>query len=148
MRIIIGFIAAWVTTYLVSVGFLTQQVLAGYAKLGLSAPLPISDILSTYGSNLVGMVDVSAGPSVAVVLAIALLVGFGVAAILKRVLTPLARVAYIIAGGAAVGAMIALIEGQFSGAGVFGGARTTFGFGLQVVAGFVGGFVFSLFSKK
>jgi hypothetical protein len=74
-----------------------------------------------------------------------LLVGFLVAAGLKRILTPLAPVAYPIAGAAAVVAAIWLIENVVAGGGVgaIGGARDALGMALQGLAGLAGGTVFA-----
>lgn len=144
VRIFFGFAASWLVTFAVSVAFYTQQVISGYAKLGLA--MPIDDVIMTYGHNLVGQMDVSAGPSFGAMLAVALFFAFGMAALVKRMLKPFAGVAYPVAGLAAVGGLFLLIESQFPGVGVFGGVRTHIGFGLQLVAGFLGGVTFAFFN--
>ena len=142
VRILIGFILSWLVAYAASVGFYTQQVLGGYKDLGLE--ISLSKGFATYTDNFIGQLS---GVSFGAMFLIALAIAFLVAALLKRALKPLAPIAYPVAGAAGIGGLLALIETLYPGVGVFGGARTAVGFGLQMVAGLFGGIVFSLFAR-
>ena len=139
VRIAIAFVAANLATYILAVLFFTQQVIAKQAEIGAVYTLPQK--ADTFLDNLMGLAG-----SYGAVLAIALLLGFLVAAGVKRVLTPLAPIAYPVAGAAAVFTAIYLIENTIAagGVGALGGARGLVGIGLQCFAGFVGGGVFAL----
>jgi len=136
IRTVLAYITAVAITYLVATGFYTQQILAKQAEIG--AQYTTGQQIETYLENFLGLTIYG------VVLAIALFIGFVVAWGVKRVVRPLASIAYPVAGAAAVLTVILLVENQFEGAGAIGGARTTLGIALQCVAGAVGGFVFSL----
>ncbi|MEM9704854.1 MAG: hypothetical protein AAF850_02115 [Pseudomonadota bacterium] len=140
----IAFIVGVVVTVLASAGFYTQQIVAAQQALGVSYPSEI--VFQLFQNNLVGL----AANGLGAVFAIALLIGFVVAFGLKRVLRPLAPIAYPVAGAAAVIGAILLIEYWWAGggAGVFGGARTPVGLALQGVAGGVGGALFAFLRPK
>lgn len=143
LRFLAAFVAAAATTYVLASLFYTQQVLAKQNAIAqLYTP---AQQVQTYLDNLVGLAPAYGG-----VLTIALLIGFLVAAIVKRVLTALAPAAYPVAGGAAVFVAIWLIENVVAsgGVGAIGGARDALGLALQVLAGVVGGFVFALARPK
>ena len=138
-RMGLAFIAAAVTTFVLASVFYTQQVLAKQAAIG--ARYTTGQQVETYIDNLIGL-----APAYGVVLTIALLIGFLVAAIVKRILVPLAPVAYPIAGAAAVFTAVWSIENLVAGGGVgaLGGARDALGIALQCLAGFAGGVVFAV----
>ncbi len=81
------------------------------------------------------------------VILVALLLGFLVATLLKRFLPQLARVAFPIAGAAAIGATLGLMYMQFHTVPI-SGARSTMGFVSQVLAGAFGGWLFARLSQK
>lgn len=81
------------------------------------------------------------------VILVALLLGFLVATLLKRFLPQLARVAFPIAGAAAIGATLGLMYMQFHTVPI-SGARSTMGFVSQVLAGAFGGWLFAKLSQK
>ena len=81
--------------------------------------------------------------SYASVMLIALLVAFPVALLVKAVLKPLAPIAYPVAGAAAVGLVVYLIY-KTQGPGAVAAIREPVGIALQMLAGLVGGIVFSL----
>ena len=147
IRQIVAFLLATITTIVLSAAFYTQQVLAKQAEIG--AIYTTEQQLETYVANLKGLVFGSM-PSFGLLLAVALAVGFAVAAVLKRILTPLASVAYPIAGGAAVFVLLYAVENLLLGGGVgaFGGARGAVGMALQALAGTVGGIVFAIALPK
>ncbi len=138
-RMGLAFAAAAVTTFVLASVFYTQQVLAKQAAIG--ARYTAGQQVETYIDNLIGL-----APAYGLVLTIALLIGFLVAAIVKRVLVPLAPVAYPIAGAAAVSTAIWAIENLVAGGGVgaLGGARDAVGIAFQCFAGFAGGVVFAV----
>ncbi len=76
------------------------------------------------------------------IIVIALLLGFGIAAAVKRFLPSLAGVAYPAAGAAALGMVLGLMYMQFQTIPI-SGARGTFGFASQVIAGGIGGWIFA-----
>ena len=132
-----AYAAATAAAYALASGFYTQQVLAKQAAIG--AVYTPAQQIETYFLNLTGLWIYGA------MIAIALALGFLVAAVVKRVVTPLAPVAYPIAGAAAMFVMLQLIETQLGGGtGVIGGARDAVGVALQCLAGLVGGGLFAL----
>lgn len=77
-----------------------------------------------------------------VIILIALLIGFAIAALVKRFLPSLAGVAYPVAGAAALGMVLGLMYMQFQTIPI-SGARGAFGFASQVIAGGIGGWIFA-----
>lgn len=145
LRFLAAFIASAATTYVLASIFYTQRTLSVQAEaIGRNLYTPAQQF-ETYIDNLVGL-----APSYGLILTIALMIGFLVAAAVKRVLVPLAPVAYPVAGGAAVFTAIWLIENLVAGGGVgaIGGARDALGMSLQVLAGVLGGAVFALARPK
>lgn len=147
MRVILAFLAAAIVTFVISGGFYTQQVLAEQAAIGATYTPP--QTVEAYWRNYLGLLGGSM-PSFAMITTIAMAIGFAVAAPLKRVLKPLAPVAYPIAGAASLTGVIWIIENAIGGGGVgaIGGARGVIGMALQGVAGAAGGFVFDLMRPK
>ena len=146
IRNALAFALAWLGAYTASVAFYTHQILAGYADLGLS--IPAADAFATFKDNFLGQLQSPDSPSWGMILAVALLIAFLVAAGVKRLVKPLAPVAYPVAGAAALGGLLALIESQFPGVGAIGGARTALGVGLQMLAGLLGGLIFTIVSIR
>lgn len=142
LRTIIAFFASAVVTFVLAAAFYTQQVLAKQAEIG--AVYSRRQQFETLIDNMAGL-----APSYGLILTIALLIGFAVAAGVKRIVKPLAPIAYPTAGAAAVFTAIWLIENVVigGGVGVIGGARDALGIALQCVAGFAGGVVFAVARK-
>lgn len=134
IRIVLAYIAATAVAYALASAFFTQRVLAG----GMGAYYTPAQQAQTYYENFLGL-----APAYGVVVAVALLLGFVVAAGVKRIVKPLAPIAYPVAGAAAIFAALWLIE-YFKGAGALSGAKDALGVGLQCLAGLVGGVVFAL----
>ena len=143
VRLAIAYIAASLTTLALAAAFYTQQVLSKQAVFGVT--YTPAQQFQTFIENLLGL-----APSYGVVLALGLLVGFSIAAGVKRILVPLAPVAYPLAGAAAVFSAIWLIENVVAsgGIGALGGARGVVGVALQMLAGFVGGAVFTVLRPR
>lgn len=147
VQTIVAFLLAVAASYVVAIMFFTQQVIASRAAIG--AIYTPEQQFATFVDNFFGLaptLGVGMEPAFGDVWAIALLLGFLVAAGLKRILTPLAPVAYPIGGAAAVYAAIFLIENTAGsgGVGALEGARGALGMGLQSFAGFIGGVVFAM----
>ncbi|MGE0408166.1 MAG: hypothetical protein AB7P23_02760 [Amphiplicatus sp.] len=135
-RMIGAFVAAAAVAYVAAVVFFTQQVIAKQAAVG--ARYTLSQQAETYLANFTGLGLYGA------VLTTGLLIGFLVGALARRFVRPLARIAYPLAGAAAVWTAITLIETRLGGgAGVIGGARDALGLALQCGAGALGGVVFA-----
>ncbi|MBO6610144.1 hypothetical protein [Altererythrobacter sp.] len=82
-----------------------------------------------------------------VVILIALLLGFLIATVVKRLLPGLSRFAFPVAGAAAIGATLGLMYLQFQTVPI-SGARSGLGFASQVLAGGIGGWVFARFAQR
>ncbi len=137
-RTLIAFLMATLATFVSGSVFYTQQVVSEQISIG--ADYTLGQQAAALMMNLKGLAPAYGG-----VMMLALLIGFLIAARLKRVLTPLAPVAYPIAGATAVVAAIWLIDNTAGrgGVGAIGGARDAVGMGLQSFAGLVGGVVFA-----
>ena len=142
VRLLIGYLLAVALTTVAGSALQTHQVVRDLQHAGadiapaLATQMTLSD-LTTFG------------PQFGAIVAIALAVGFIVAAILKRVLKPLAPVAYVIAGGTAIAAamLVLPILLKLDGIVPLAGARGT-GLALQALAGAFGGLVFSLIAVR
>lgn len=76
------------------------------------------------------------------IIVIALVLGFAIAAVVKRFLPGLARIAYPVAGAAALGMVLGLMYMQFQTIPI-SGARGGFGIVAQMIAGGIGGWIFA-----
>lgn len=143
LRILLGYLVSVLTTYVAATGFYTQQVIAKQAEIG--AVYTFDQQVETFTQNLTGLAQAYGG-----VLAVALLIGFLVAAVLKRILKPLAPIAYPVAGAAAVATAVWAIENLVLGGGLgaVGGARDAIGLALQSLAGALGGLVFAVVTAR
>lgn len=145
MRIIrqaLAFVGSAAVTFALATGFYTHLVLEKRAAIGLE--FTPAQKFSNYLDNLVGF-SIGTVPSYGMILVIALLIGFVVAAVVKRILVPLAPIAYPTAGAAAIFVMLWAVETFIAkGSGAFEGASGPLGIGLQCFAGFIGGVVFAL----
>ena len=102
-----AFLAALAIAYVLAAIFYTERNLAEQALVGIQ--YTSAQQAETYVSNFAGLWKYGA------MIAIALLIGFAVAFGIKRVLRPLAPIAYPTAGAAAIFAMLMLIETQLGG---------------------------------
>ncbi len=106
---------------------------------------PFADLYTTRQRVEAGLVNFTGLWVYGAVMTVGFAVAFLVAAGLRRVLRPLAPVAYPLAGAAAMATILLLVEQQLGGgAGVIGGARTPLGFALQCAAGTCAGLVFAV----
>jgi len=136
MRIIrwIGaFLLAALGTYLLAVIMNAQFVMNAH-----NVPINFGDRL-----NMTAF-DVSNMGLYLAVIAVALLLGFAIASLLKRVFPKLSGIAFPIAGAAAMGVTLGAMYIVFQTVPI-SGARSTMGFLSQVIAGGVGGWIFTKF---
>ncbi|MEM9234667.1 MAG: hypothetical protein AAGA69_10595 [Pseudomonadota bacterium] len=138
MQAVIRIFGAWIAAVLT-----TYVLCAATSQLVVTSRVAAGEVDVPLGSWLGSIVDaVSNMTTLLPVIGIAFAVGFTVAAGLKRILTPLAGVAYPIAGAAAQLAPLLLMRNIF---GIFPllGAQTSIGLILQILAGAAGGYVFA-----
>jgi len=139
VRILSGYALAVIIATALGSAFHTQMIIKGLTDAGaLIAP---DTRLAMTGNDFVGL-----APQFGVVIAIALGIGFLIAAVLRRALKPLAPVAFPLAGAAAIAVALSIMHVAFDGITPIAGARTSLGFALECVAGAVGGLVFSMFA--
>lgn len=137
----VAFVAAVIVAYGLASVFYTMRVLAEQAAIG--ARYTPAQQVETYLINLTGLWVYG------LMIAIALLIAFVAAALIRRAAGPLRPVAYPVAGGAAIFVLLSAVESQLGGgAGIIGGARTASGVALQCLAGVAGGVVFALASAR
>ncbi len=136
-RIVIGFIAAVLTTATLASAFSTQVVIAGLADIGVDVPFA-TRIGMTFSDLPILAVLVPAA-------AACLLPAFVIASLLSR-LGRLPRLTwFVLAGGSAYLVELHIIEWQL-GLMPIGGARTAAGMTLQTLAGAAGGWVYARFT--
>lgn len=131
VRWIAAFIIASLGTYVLAVIANAQFVIGAH-----NVPVSFGDRF-----NMTAF-DVSNMGLYLVIIAVALLLGFAIAAVLKRFLPKLASVVYPIAGAAALGMVLGLMYMQFQTIPI-SGARSALGFASQVIAGGIGGWIFA-----
>ena len=135
VRILVSWlIAVIVTTAGISV-IHSLRIQSGLAELGVELPLGLR--LSTIGRDFIGL-----APALGAVVAIALAIGFVVAALLRPRLPSLAWIAYPLAGGVAI--VVALVAMKYSfDITPIAGARGALGLPLFGLVGAVGGWIFA-----
>ena len=135
LRLAIAFPVAVTATFVGTSVLHTEFVLAGLGSIG--APVTLGMNLTTVAEDLGGL-----APTLAPVISLALALGFVVAAGLKRVLKPLAGIAYPTAGFAAMATALFLMKLSYHTT-PLAGARSLPGFLLICLAGALGGYVFA-----
>lgn len=131
LRWIVALIAAALGTYVLGVIVNSQFVMNAH-----NVPISVSDRL-----NMTAF-DVSNMYLYFVIILVTFLLGFLIATVVRRFLPGLARMAYPVAGAAAIATALGLMWMQFQTVPV-SGARSTAGFLAQVLAGGVGGWIFA-----
>ncbi len=139
-RIIIIFVVAVLTTYLLASIIGTQIVLTDILNFGLEVSL--SDRVSATIHDIVGL-----APVLSALISAALLVGFIVAIICKRFLGGNLTYWYLAAGFTSLPATIMLIK-SVMGVTLFAAARTGWGMLLIALCGLVGGWLFARLTQK
>lgn len=141
VRVIVGFVLAAAAASILGAISHTQMVIADLERSGAAVPPDLR--LAMTANDLLGL-----STQYAAVIAIALAIGFAVAAVLKRILKPLALIAYPLAGAAAVVTALILMSLAFDGITPIAGARSAVGLALQSAAGAVGGLVFAVVGAR
>ena len=135
VRIVVSWlIAVVVTTVLISI-IHSLRIQHGLAELGIELPMALR--LQTVGRDFVGL-----APALGGVVAIALAIGFVIAALLKSRLPALAFIAYPLAAAAAVWVALAAMHYSYDITPI-AGARGTFGLPSFALAGAFGGWIFA-----
>jgi len=131
LRFLAAFSAGGISAYILGTALNTQFVLAGH-----NVPVSFGDRLN------MTMFDISNMLLYLAMILVGFLIAFGIAALLKRQLPKLSAAAYPIAGAAALGVILGAMYLTFQTVPI-SGARSTFGFLSQMLAGGVGGWVFA-----
>ena len=139
LRNVFAWVLASLFGYVMASSFSTCFVLADLAALG--AEIPLGQWVSTIWSDIVGT------HLYGVVIAAGFAVAFFIASLVKAMVPVLARVAYPVAGAAAVFTALSLIV-MMTEIMPLGGARTQVGYLFQLFAGALGGFAFELLRPK
>ena len=136
-----GWFAAVITTVVIGVGLQTQNVLARLENIGAN-DISLMERLSMtiYDLRYLGSLYII---FVSMALAIAFLIG-GLVFRFAKFGRP---IIYIVAGGIALLVMLFGMKQAFFDIHLIAGARDGFGIGLQMLAGAIGGFVFSRISR-
>jgi len=131
-----GWLAAVLTTVILGVGLQTQNVLARLEDIGADITLLERLSMTLYDLRYLGSLYII---FVGLALAIAFLFGGGVFRFTKFGRS----IIYSIAGAVGLLAMLFGMKQAFFDIHMIAGARDGFGIGLQMLAGAIGGFVFS-----
>ncbi|MGL4542048.1 MAG: hypothetical protein ACRCUI_06025 [Polymorphobacter sp.] len=135
VRIFLAWLLAVVVTTLGVSIVHSLRIQSGLTDLGVDLPLGLR--VSTIGRDFIGL-----APALGAVIAIALAVGFVIAALLRKPLPALAGIAYPLAGGVAVAVALAAMQYSFDITPI-AGARGTFGLPLFGLVGAFGGWIFA-----
>ena len=135
-----GWLAASLGAVILGVGFQTQNVLAKLNAVGADVGFADRIMMTGYDIFHLGSVYII---FVGIAFAVAFLAG-GVVYRIAKVGRP---IIYSVAGAAALLVMLMLMKEVFFNTHVIAGARDTFGLGLQMLAGGLGGFVFVRVSR-
>ena len=140
-RIAFGFIAAALTAYIAGSILNTQFVIGAHTLGGEPLSTGFGDRLSMTFADIAGTL------AYLLIIAIGFAIAFFIASLLKRLLPGLASVAYPIAGAAAIGVALGLMYVNFQTVPI-SGARSTFGFLAQMLAGGLGGWMFGRIATR
>lgn len=137
LRILAAYLVAVFVAASLGSAFHSWEVQNGLIAAGLDFPVAdrVKSALEDYRGLVFGLYGV--------IFAIALAVGFVVAALLRLVLRPLSSVAFELAGAGAIALALYLMSQQYNHTTPIAGARGWVGFTLQCVAGAIGGHFFS-----
>lgn len=135
VRLFGAFVAATLITLILASFVHTHFVIAGLRDLGVAVPLPLA--LETAGRDLLGL-----APGLGPVIAVALLLGFLVAALALRFVTLPRAVAFALAGGVAMGTALLLMKLPLEVT-LLASARSWAGFLSLCASAALGGFVFA-----
>ena len=140
-RIVFGFTAAALAAYIAGSILNTQFVIGAHTLGGEPLSTGLGDRLNMTFADITGTL------LYLIIIAIGFAIAFIIASLLKRLLPALAGVAYPIAGAAAIGVALGLMYMNFQTVPI-SGARGTFGFLAQMLAGGLGGWVFGRLTTR
>jgi len=132
----LGWAAAVITTVMVGVILQTQNVLAKLGGIGADIGLAERLSMTFYDLRYLGSLYL-------IFVAIAFLVAFLVGGLVFRLAKFGRPIIYAVAGAVAILVMLFSMKQAFFDIHMIAGARDTFGIGLQMLAGAIGGLVFS-----
>lgn len=151
IRTFLAFLLALVAA--TGAGSVFASLMTQSALIGAGAEFTAADRIAGLGEDYRGLVigtlfENGMPGAYVVVFALALLVGFIVAFVLKRLVKPLAPLAYPLAGAAGIATALVLMSIQYYSTTPIAGARGPLGFALQMLAGGLGGVVFALLRPR
>jgi|JI9StandDraft_2_1071091.scaffolds.fasta_scaffold163671_2 hypothetical protein len=135
LRILLAWLISVIITTLIISVIHSLRIQGQLAELGVV--LPVGLRLQTIGRDFVGL-----APALGAVIAIALAIGFVIAALLRKPLPKLAGIAYPLAGAVAVVVALSAMKYSYDITPI-AGARGTFGLPLFALAGALGGWIFA-----
>ena len=135
-----GWLAAVFTTVILGIGFQTQNVLARLK--GIGADVALADRLSMTFYDIQYL-----GSLYAIFVGIALAFAFLIGGLVFRIAKFGRPIIYCVAGGVALLTMLLGMKEAFFDIHMIAGARDGLGIGLQMLAGAIGGFVFSKITR-
>lgn len=140
VRQIVGFVIA-VAVAAVGSAFLSSHFVLR-ALEGLGVDVALSERFAMYAHDVWGM-----GPIAGALAAVAFLIAFPVAALVVRFVPALRTLGYVLAGAAAIGVALGLMEATL-GMMPVAGARTLGGLIAQAAAGALGGYAFAQVTRR
>lgn len=136
---------AWLLSAIVTATLATilsaQFVIASLADIG--ADVGMAKRLSMTGADLIKL-----APLYFVFLSVGLVIAFLAAGGLYKIVKTLRPIIYTVAGAVAVCVTLLLMEKVFFGVPLIAGARSGFGFFMQMVAGAIGGYLFARLTHR
>lgn len=135
-----GWLAAVVTTVFLAVTFQTQNVLARLDNIG--ADVSLGERLSMTAYDVIYL-----GQPLLLFIGIALAVAFLTSGLLHHFVKFGRPIIYAVAGAVALLVMLFGMKEAFFDVHLIAGARDSFGIGLQMLAGAIGGLVFARVSR-
>ncbi|TRY30584.1 hypothetical protein [Aliiglaciecola sp. M165] len=140
IRLFVDFVAAVTACFVLASLFHTQSVL--YRLIELGVDIDFSTRLSTSLDDMIGLFPAYGGT-----IFLALLIGFSVAALIQKIIKRSVPELYLLAGCfAMLTALLAMHP--ILNITLIAGARSSFGMGLQSIAGIFGGWVFMYQRKR
>lgn len=133
-------VLATLTTIVIGVAFQTQNVISKLSDIG--ADISLSERLSMTGYDILHL-----GSLYGIFILLAFFVAFLVGSIVFRFAKFGRSIIYMLAGAFAIFVMLFAMKANFFDIHIIGGAKDSFGIFLQILAGAVGGFVFSRLSR-
>ena len=142
---IIGYLAAVILAYVAASIFQSLCVLVVLERAG--AEIPAGDWLRTLVHDLYGFTFLGYAPLGPAIMA-GFIIAMPAAAIIHKLLGLPRAILYPLAGATAIATIMYIVKINFYGVTIFPGTRGWYGYGLQLIAGALGGIVFARLSKE